>query len=74
MGHKSLSAVIHELAHAIDMEVNGNIWSHHGPSFVRTLITLAARYQYWHDEDALEEKARAAGIAIAPKNMMKPIP
>ena len=45
MRHKKLSFVIHEVAHAIDHQINGNKWSDHGPSFVRTLIRLADRYQ-----------------------------
>jgi hypothetical protein len=74
MKHKELSAVIHEIAHAIDMQNNGNKWGSHGPSFVRTLITLAARYQYWHAPEALEEKARAMGIAIAPPHVVRTAP
>lgn len=66
MGHNTLSATIHELAHKIDREINGNDLAPHGPSFVRTMLVLAARYQYWHDPAALEDKARKAGLLIAP--------
>jgi len=66
MRHNKLSVVIHEVAHAIDMKLNGNNWAHHGPSFVRTLIYLAARYQYWHSPRKLEREAEKAGIMITP--------
>jgi hypothetical protein len=69
MGHDELSAVIHEMAHAIDEKINGNSWAGHGPSYVRTLLMLAARYQYWLDPEALERSAKAAGLAIAPDTM-----
>lgn len=67
MGHRTLSALLHELAHAIDMRANGNRWAGHGPGFMRTLITLAAQYQYWQDEKDLEDSARKAGLKIAPR-------
>ena len=69
MGHDELSAVIHEMAHAIDEKINGNNWAAHGPSYVRTLLMLAARYQYWLEPEALERSAKAAGLAIAPDTM-----
>lgn len=75
MGHRSLSALLHELAHAIDMQMNQNFWAGHGPSFMRTLIMLAAHYQYWQDEQELEDSARKAGIKIAPRDAVaQPLP
>jgi hypothetical protein len=74
MQHKNLSAVLHELAHAIDISVNGNKWAHHGPSFVRTLIRLADKYQFWHDPQELEESAKAAGILVAPESAVPGLP
>ncbi len=65
MNYKKLNYLIHELAHAIDMKVNGNKWAGHGPGFVRTLIHLADKYQYWHCPDELEKEARKVGIQIA---------
>lgn len=74
MQHNKLSAVIHEVAHAIDMKLNGNSWAHHGPSFVRTLIYLAARYQYWHSPRQLEKQAEKAGIMITPRRALPNLP
>jgi hypothetical protein len=71
MANRKLSHILHEAAHAIDMQKNGNVWAGHGPSFVRTLITLAERYQPWHDPAHLEKTARQAGLAVAPKSAMK---
>jgi hypothetical protein len=74
MQHKELSFVIHEVAHAIDHKLNKNEWSDHGPSFVRTLIRLAERYQYWHNPKELEESATRAGIKIAPDKSLPKLP
>jgi hypothetical protein len=74
MQHKKLSTVIHELAHAIDMGVNGNVWAHHGPSFVRTLIMLADQYQFWHSPQELEDAAKKMGIAVAPESAVPKLP
>lgn len=68
MTHRQISAVIHEMAHAVDQKIYGNKWTDHGPSFVRTLIMLAERYQFWLDPEKLEESAKEAGLAIAPRN------
>lgn len=68
MTHRQISAVIHEMAHAVDEQIYGNKWSAHGPSFVRTLIMLAERYQFWLDPEKLETSAKEAGLAIAPRN------
>lgn len=71
-----LSYVLHELAHAIDVKVNGNKWSDHGPSYARTLLTVVEKYKYWHDAENLEKSAADAGISIAPAdslpNLQKP--
>jgi hypothetical protein len=74
MQHKKLSYVLHEAAHAIDIAGNGNVWAHHGPSFVRTLIRLADTYQFWHSAEELEQSARAAGIKIAPDSAVPKLP
>ncbi len=74
MKHRKLSFVIHEVAHAIDAHINGNKWAAHGPSFVRTLIRLAERYQFWHDAGDLEKTAKDAGILVAPDDALPPIP
>lgn len=71
MGNRKLSHVLHEAAHALDMQENGNVWAAHGPSFVRTLLMLAEKYQPWHDPHELEKSARAAGLLIAPRSAMK---
>lgn len=68
MTHRQISAVIHEMAHAVDEKIYGNRWAAHGPSFVRTLIMLAERYQFWLDPEKLEASAREAGLAVAPRN------
>lgn len=62
----TLSFLLHELAHMVDVKINRNHWADHGPSFVRTLITLAGRYQYWLDESELADSAREAGLYVAP--------
>lgn len=69
MGHSELSAVLHELAHTVDDKINGNQWAGHGPSYVRTLLMLAERYQYWLDPVDLERSALAAGLMIAPDTL-----
>ena len=68
MTHRQISAVIHEMAHAVDQKIYGNKWADHGPSFVRTLIMLAERYQFWLDPEKLEQSAKEAGLAVAPRN------
>lgn len=68
MTHKQISAVIHEMAHAVDEKLYGNQWAAHGPSFVRTLIMLAEKYQFWLDPEKLEQSAKDAGLAVAPRN------
>ena len=67
-GHRQwrLSYVLHEMAHAIDARNNGNIWSDHGPSFMRTLLTVVERYKFWHGAEELEQPANAAKLMIAP--------
>jgi hypothetical protein len=74
MRHKKLSYVIHEVAHAVDHQVNGNKWVDHGPSFVRTLIRLAEKYQYWHCPEELEKSAKKAGILVAPEDSLPNLP
>ena len=74
MKHKEMSFVIHELAHAIDEKINGNKWSAHSPSFVRTVIHLAERYQFWHDPKVLEAKAIELGLQIAPESSLPALP
>ena len=70
MRDRGLSHVLHEVAHAIDMTINDNQWSAHGPSFVRTLLVLAERYQGF-DQAMLEKSARRAGIQIADLSDLK---
>lgn len=74
MRHKELSLVFHEVAHAIDGKLSGNKWSDHGPSYVRTLIRLAERYQIWHDPEKLEQSAIEHGILIAPESAVRHLP
>ena len=70
MRDRSLSHVLHEVAHAIDMTVNDNEWGAHGPSFVRTLFVLAEKYQGF-DAIALEKSARKAGLLVADLDDLK---
>lgn len=72
MSHRNYSYLLHELAHAIDIKINGNKWAHHGPSFVRTIMMLADKY-HWCDEKELEEEAAAVGLLVTPKKAL-PLP
>lgn len=65
---------VHEAGHGVDMIINENQWSDHGPSFVRTIIRLADRYQIWQDPVELEEEARKMGILIADDGDLPPLP
>jgi hypothetical protein len=73
MQHRKLSYVLHEVAHAIDTRM-GNEWADHGPSFVRILIRLADKYQFWHSAEELEKSAKKAGIAVAPDHAVPKLP
>lgn len=64
--HPQRYIFLHELAHAIDDQVNLNKWNDHGPSFVRTALHLYARYLGRRECD-LVRSARAYGLAIAEK-------
>lgn len=78
MSVAKLTWVLHETGHSVDMRVNGNVngqkWSHHGPSFVRTIIRLADRYQVWQDPVKLEEEAIKMGILVTPEEDLPPLP
>ncbi|MGZ9108321.1 MAG: hypothetical protein ACXW4B_05820 [Micavibrio sp.] len=66
MRDKKLSVLLHEMAHALDFKINKNQTNvHHGPSFMRTLLCLAQRYQ-WMDAATLEKSLEKSGIKIAP--------
>lgn len=73
MQHRKLSYVLHEAAHAIDTRA-GNEWTDHGPSFVRILIRLADKYQFWHSAEELEQSAKDAGILVAPDHAVPKLP
>ena len=66
MRDKRHSALLHELAHAIDYRINGNKTPvHHSPSFLRTLLCLAEIYRGL-DVAALEKTLKKAKLKIAP--------
>lgn len=66
MRDKRYSALLHELAHAIDYRLNGNTSTvYHGPSFLRTLLCVAQLYRGF-DIPAMETTLAAAGLKIAP--------
>ncbi|WP_435640629.1 hypothetical protein [Micavibrio aeruginosavorus] len=67
MATRRLSDLLHELAHMVDDQVNHNVWSDHGPSFARTLIYIAEKYQ-WFNPDELIESAEQYGLKIANMN------
>ncbi len=59
------SALLHELAHAIDHHVNGNnTHVFHNPSFLRTLLCLAEIYRGFHQDD-LEARIKQDDLKIA---------
>lgn len=65
MRDRKLSVLLHEMAHAIDFKINQNLTNvHHGPSFVRTLICLAQRYQ-WLDAATLAKSLEKGKVAVA---------
>lgn len=74
MATSKLTHITHEAGHGVDAKINGNKWSDHGPSFVRTIIRLADRYQVWQDPVKLEEEARAMGILVADDADLPPLP
>ena len=67
MAHRGLSHLLHELAHMVDWKINKNHWAAHGPSFVRTLICIAEKYQ-WHDQKKLADSAQKSGLSVAALN------
>lgn len=71
---RRLTDVIHETGHGVDTLINDNKWSGHGPSFVRTILRLADRYQVWLDPVKLEEEARKMGILITDEADLPPLP
>ncbi|MCD8498398.1 MAG: hypothetical protein LRZ85_10245 [Alphaproteobacteria bacterium] len=74
MKRKKLTWVLHEVGHGVDHKINENQWSDHGPSFVRTIIRLADRYQVWQDPEKLEEEAKKMGILVADDDALPPLP
>lgn len=74
MATRKLTHVMHEVGHGVDEKINKNIWSGHGPSFVRTIIRLADRYQIWQDPAKLEEEAIKMGILVTPEEDLPPLP
>jgi hypothetical protein len=69
-----LTHAMHEKGHRIDELINDNEWSDHGPSFVRTIIRLADRYQIWQDPVKLEEEAKKMGILVTDDADLPPLP
>jgi hypothetical protein len=64
---RSLHYLLHELAHAVDSKVNGNILADHGPSYVRTLMTMIGHYTFQSQRD-MDKKAQEIGLHVAPKD------
>jgi hypothetical protein len=64
---RSLHYVLHELAHAVDSKVNGNNLADHGPSFVRTMMTIIAHYTFQSQRE-MDKKAKEIGLFVAPKD------
>lgn len=70
---KHIETLFHEVAHAIDGKANHNKWADHGPSFVRTLITVMDKYLFF-DPDKLEASAKEAGLHVAPRDALPGLP
>jgi len=68
-----IETLLHEISHAIDHKANHNKWAHHGPSFVRTLITLLDKYLFL-DPDKLTKSAEEAGITVAERRDLPNLP
>lgn len=73
MESNHLETTLHEIAHAIDGKANHNKWADHGPSFVRTLITLLDNYLFM-DAEKLAQSAKEAGIMVADRKDLPNLP
>lgn len=63
---RRISTVLHELAHAVNDEVNNDVLVGHSPAFIRTLLRLAEKHQPWVDHRKAEQGAFKAGLLVAP--------
>ena len=71
-GHKRLlnrGNLIHECAHLVDTHGDQNIFQTHGPSFVKNLVTLAAKHIPGNTENRLKKSAREAGLLGLPEEV-----
>lgn len=65
----NLGNIVHECAHLVDTHADRNIFQTHGPSFVKTLIKLAAKYMDGNDEEKLLKSATKEGLLGLPEEI-----
>lgn len=65
MYHPHLSTLIHEFAHLLNDQVNGDKWVWHGPGFMRTFLSVLSLFPDIAGGQDIERLARNKNIRIA---------